>query len=427
MGSKKKFSEKLTSFLERSKEIEDNKVNPQETNNSDKLLENYPDLIIEEYKFLIAKNQAPLRLDVFLTKQVLNATRTRVQKAFDNDLISVNGQISTKASKKVIPGDVVICKMLKYPPVELIPQDIPIEVVYEDEFLLVVNKPQGMVTHPGVGNRYGTLVNAVMFHLGIKDKLVINNLSDEEEEDGDQDEEETDSVVENLPIEKLNDSKGSDGSKHSKDLNNLNVYEGQNIRPGVVHRLDKDTSGLLIISKNVTTHSLLQKQFANRTISRTYLTLAWGLMPEKAGRLTGDIGRSSLDRKKFAVVTKNGKTAITDYKVKDEFGFVSLLELKLQTGRTHQIRVHLSHNKRPIFGDSTYGGDKVLFGYNYSNFKHIADKSLKLANGQQVLHAHKLTFFHPNLNKTIELEAPLNPIMLDILGLMNGFKNEYHK
>lgn len=415
MRNKKKFNTKLTSFLERTKINEVDNDNSKDKNSTEIILENYPDLIIEEYKFLIAKNQAPLRLDVFLTNQVLNATRTRVQKAFENDLISVNGQITNKASKKVIPGDVIICKMLKYPPVELIPQDIPIEVVYEDEFLLVVNKPQGMVTHPGVGNRYGTLVNAVMFHLGIKDKLVMKNLSDEEEEDEDQEDEGIDAEIETIT------------SGVSNISENQNTFEEHNIRPGVVHRLDKDTSGLLIISKNVVTHSLLQKQFANRTISRTYLTLAWGLMPEKEGRITGDIGRSSLDRKKFAVVTKNGKTAITDYKVKDEFGFISLLELKLQTGRTHQIRVHLSHNKRPILGDSTYGGDKVLFGFNYSNFKLIADKSLKLANGQQVLHAHKLTFFHPNLNKTIELEAPLNPMMLEILNLMNEFKKEYYK
>lgn len=376
----------------------------------------YPELIEEEFKFKIAKNQAPIRLDVFLTNQVINATRTRVQKAFERNLIAVNGQITNKASRKVLPGDEIICKILKYPPVELIPQDIPIEVVYEDEYLLVVNKPQGMVTHPGVGNRYGTLVNAVMHHLGIKDKIIIKNLDDDYDEDADSDEEENINEIERV------NSSGNENVNFNKI--NESIFEGNTIRPGVVHRLDKDTSGLLIISKNVETHANLQRQFATRTISRTYLALAWGIMPEKEGRIIGDIGRSNYDRKKFAVVKKNGKHAITDYKVIDEMGFVSLVELKLQTGRTHQIRVHLSHNRHPILGDETYGGDKIVYGQNYSDFRLIAEKCLKLANHKQILHAHKLTFYHPNLNKTIELEAKLNPIMQEIIELMSQFKEK---
>lgn len=385
-------------------------------------LNQYPGLIEEEYKFKIAKNQAPMRLDVFLTNQVLNATRTRVQRAFESNLISVNGQITTKPSRKVLPGDEILCKMLKYPPVELIAQDIPIEVVYEDDYLLVVNKPQGMVTHPGVGNRYGTLVNAVMFYLGIKDKIILKNLDEEDDFDTEEDIDDED-ISESLEYE-VENSQNQDNSNSNINFNkiNQNFFGGDVIRPGVVHRLDKDTSGLLIISKNVDTLAKLQKQFATRTISRTYLALVWGIMPEKEGRITGDIGRSNYDRKKFAVVKKNGKHAITDYKVIDEMGFLSLVQLKLQTGRTHQIRVHLSHNRHPIFGDESYGGDKIVYGQNYSDFKLIADKCLKLANNQQVLHAHKLTFYHPNLNKTIELEANLNPVMKEIIELVSNFK-----
>lgn len=390
-------------------------------------LNQYPGLIEEEYKFKIAKNQAPMRLDVFLTNQVLNATRTRVQRAFESNLISVNGQITTKPSRKVLPGDEILCKMLKYPPVELIAQDIPIEVVYEDDYLLVVNKPQGMVTHPGVGNRYGTLVNAVMFYLGIKDKIILKNLDDEIDFDA---EEDIDDEIanNNLEIEVSNsvnqDNLISNNSNSNINFNkiNQNFFGGDAIRPGVVHRLDKDTSGLLIISKNVDTLAKLQKQFATRTISRTYLALVWGIMPEKEGRIVGDIGRSNYDRKKFAVVKKNGKHAITDYKVIDEMGFLSLVQLKLQTGRTHQIRVHLSHNRHPIFGDESYGGDKIVYGQNYSDFKVVADKCLKLASHRQILHAHKLTFYHPNLEKTIELEASLNPIMKEIIELVSAFK-----
>lgn len=374
------------------------------------LQNHYPELIEEEFRFKIAKNQAPIRLDVFLTKQVINATRTRVQRAFESGLITVNGQVCDKPSRRVQADDIVLCKILKYPPVELIPQNMPIEVVYEDEFLLVVNKPQGMVTHPGVGNRYGTLVNAVMYHLGIKDKIVLSDMAGEEDENDGEEE------FNNLDTE---------NSEEQINFNKINekIFEGGSIRPGVVHRLDKDTSGLLIISKNVETLSLLQKQFASRTISRSYLTLAWGIFPEKTGRIVGDIGRSTYDRKKFAVVKKHGKHAITDYEVKDEFGFLSLVELKLQTGRTHQIRVHLSHNHHPIFGDETYGGNEVVFGKNFSEFRQVANNCLKIAGGKQVLHAYKLTFYHPNLEKTIVLEAQPNPKMLQILQDFKGYND----
>jgi 23S rRNA pseudouridine1911/1915/1917 synthase len=363
------------------KNIEPNEISQANLIAVEPELNNHPDRIDHVVEIKVAPGQRAERLDAFLTHEIKNATRTKVQLAIDAERVTVNGKVEKKASRKVQGGDYIVCVIKKLPPIELIPQDIPLSIAFEDEHLLVVDKPAGMVTHPGVGNRYGTLVNAVIYHLGIRNAIKIEY--DEEDE---------------------NPDPGI-------------IYASDEIRPGIVHRLDKDTSGLLLIAKSPEIHVELQKQFYDRTISREYNTLAWGKLKQSEGIIEGDIGRSPYDRKKFAVVKKNGKHAITDYWVLEEFDFASLIKLKLRTGRTHQIRVHLSHNGHPVIGDATYNGDK----YNTGSFNPLVKKKitdiLKIAN-RQMLHARQLTFRHPISNKTIVTQAPLPPDFKEVMELL---------
>jgi 23S rRNA pseudouridine1911/1915/1917 synthase len=261
---------------------------------------------------------------------------------------------------------------MKPPPIELVPENIPLDIVFEDDELMVVNKRAGMVTHPGFGNRYGTLVNAVLYHLGFRESLKID-LGEEEEDEPDE------------------------GS----------IFASDAVRPGVVHRLDKDTSGLIIVSKNPTAHARLASQFADRSISRTYYTLVWGDVKKDSGTIEGDIGRSSRDRKLFAVIKKGGKYAVTDFEVIERYGLITLLKVKLRTGRTHQIRVHFSHIKHPVFGDPAYGGDNLILGSS-SFQKNILNKCLKIAN-RQMLHAKEITFLHPSNSEIMTFSSELPP------------------
>ncbi len=336
---------------------------------------NYPDYIEKKLVFNISHGVKPERIDVFLTRQVMNATRTKVQAAIDGGKVLVNGTVA-KASRKVQPGDTVECTLMKPPPMELIPEDIPIEVRFEDEHLLVVNKPAGMVTHPGFGNRYGTLVNAMLWYLGRRESVTV--------EIGDEDEDE-----------------------------NI-VFSGSEIRPGIVHRLDKDTSGLLMIAKNPAILTKLQSQFADRSISRQYYALVWGIVKDDAGTIDADIGRSPRDRKLFSVVTKGGKNAVTDYEVLERMGFVTLIKAKLRTGRTHQIRVHFSSIRHPLFGDRSYGGDKIVYGGGDQKLLKLAQRSLKLAQ-RQLLHAKTLTFRHPVSNSVITVDSDIPSDMSAII------------
>jgi len=339
---------------------------------------NYPEYIESIYEFKVPQGQTPQRLDIYLVNNIKNATRTKVQKAISEGVVTINGKV-TRGSKKVQPGDLIICKLLKPPPIELIPEDIPLNIIYEDDYLMLVNKPSGMVSHPGFGNRSGTLVNALLFHLGHRERIKIEIDEDEEE---------------------IND----EGK----------IFASDSIRPGLVHRLDKDTSGIMLIAKNPDIHSLLAKQFADRSVEKKYLALVWGKFDEPQGRIEGDIGRSNLDRKLFAVVKKGGKPAITEYKVVDEFQYVSLVEVNLLTGRTHQIRVHFSHIKHPVFGDVQYGGDKIIYGYNNKKLKDLYNECLKLTRSQQ-LHSFSLRFEHPILKKSMNFEAELPQLFSELI------------
>lgn len=354
--------------------------------NMNEILDNYPDKIEAIFNFTITRGQAPERIDKFLTRSVANATRTRVQKAIDEGAVTVNGQIA-KASRKIQPGDVIECRIMKPPPLELIPQDIPLEIKYEDEFLIVVDKPAGMCSHPGFGNRYNTLVNALLYHLGVRESIKIE-IDDEEDDE-------------------------TEGE----------IFAGDSVRPGIVHRLDKDTSGLLVIAKDPFTHAKLAEQFANRSTEREYNALVWGELKDDSGMVDTLLGRSSRDRKAFAVVRSGGKRAITEYHVVERFDYLTLVKYKLHTGRTHQIRVHSSHLKHPIFGDQVYGGDKIIYGGEKSRFRVVAEKCLKLIN-RQLLHARTLGFMHPQRKEFLRFESELPLDMQNVLNEIRLINNE---
>lgn len=346
---------------------------------------NHPERIETVFKFMIPGGQTPERVDVYLTNSIQNATRNKVQKAIDMGLVTVNGKV-IKSSRKIQPNDIIICKIYRLPPLQLIPQNIPIDIIYEDEHLLVVNKPAGMVSHPGFGNRYGTLVNAMLYHLGQREAIQID-IDDDDDED--------------VQDEGM-------------------IFANSDIRPGIVHRLDKDTSGLMLIAKNSTILAQLQKQFADRTVSREYYALLWGEMPEDNGTIEGDIGRSQRDRKLFAVVKRGGKPAITDYFTIEKFDYLTLCKMKLRTGRTHQIRVHCSNIKHPVFGDPSYGGDAILYGGHNLKFRHKAEKALKMID-RQMLHAKSITFYHPVVKDTMKFESQLPE---DFQNILNLFANQ---
>ncbi len=345
---------------------------------------NYPEYIERTYTFKVPAGQKPERLDTYLKRSVENASRTKIQKAIDDNRVQINGKI-VKSSKKIQPNDVIVCNILKPPPLELIPEDIPLEIHFEDEFLLVLNKPAGMVTHPGFGNRYGTLVNALLYHFGMREAISLE--FDDEEDD--------------------------------ETIDESTLFLKDEIRPGIVHRLDKDTSGLLVVAKNTHTHSLLAEQFHNRTIDRKYRALVWGNMKEDVGRITGDIGRSPNNRKLFAVVRKGGKPAITDFKVLKRYDFLTQVELKLWTGRTHQIRVHLSNQHHPVFGDNFYGGDTIVYSGNVPQKRKIAEQCLNIAK-RQMLHAAILGFVHPNTNEKLYFECDVPDDFQSILDILDN-------
>ncbi len=341
---------------------------------------NYPEYIEQSFEFIIPSGMKHQRLDIFLTHSIANASRTKVQKAIDSGNVLINGKIA-RASQKVQPYDNILCKILKPPPIILKPENIPLEIVYEDEYLVVINKRAGMVCHPGFGNRYGTLVNAILYYFGMRDTIELEIDTDDE-----------------LTDEGL-------------------IYSSNLIRPGLVHRLDKDTTGLVIITKNPEIHNQISSQFENRTIQRSYKALIWGKFDEKKGFITGDIGRSPKNRKLFTVVEKGGKHSKTEYEVINEYEYLSLVKLKLHTGRTHQIRVHLSHIKKPVFGDKSYGGDRILYGGNNHHWKSKVSKLLAMIN-HQLLHAYELSFFHPILKENIILQSEIPNYFREILNVL---------
>jgi 23S rRNA pseudouridine1911/1915/1917 synthase len=331
---------------------------------------NYPEYIEKVFRFQISSGQTPERIDIFLANNIRNATRTKVQKAIEEGFVSINGK-PTKSNKKLFPGNIVECKLYKPPPIELVPENIPLNILFEDDLLIVVNKPAGMVTHPAFGNRYGTLVNAVLYHLGFRESIQIEAIADDD-----------DSLDEGL------------------------IFDSDAIRPGVVHRLDKDTTGLLVVSKNPVVHAFLADQFFHRTVTRFYYALVWGKFSDDHGVIEGNIGRSPRDRKLFAIVKKDGKPAKTEYWVLDRFEYMTLLKIKLWTGRTHQIRVHLSSNNHPVVGDVSYGGNIIKYG---GQDKQFYSKAINILDHikRQMLHAKVLGFMHPSTKEPIIFESEL--------------------
>ena len=316
-----------------------------------------------EFEIVVPPGKKKERLDVFLTSHVENATRTRVQRAIKDGAVLVNGK-TVRSSHPVSPGETIHITLPKTPPQEVVPENIPLDILHEDPQLLVVNKPAGMVTHPAYGNYSGTLVNALLYH--------CNALS---------------------------------------TLNDVT-------RPGIVHRLDKDTSGLMVIAKNDNVHAKLAGQFARRTISREYWAIVWGLFKERRGIIEAKLGRSTSDRKKMAVV-KEGKNAITEYGLLEKFQYLSLVRLKLRTGRTHQIRVHLAHINHPVFGDPTYNGRHIVWGPGTPNQKAEVQKLLKLLP-RQALHAKTIGFIHPATGKDMSFDSPLPTDMAICLKILRG-------
>jgi 23S rRNA pseudouridine1911/1915/1917 synthase len=318
------------------------------------IIENDEQDLFEHLRVVVDKGQSLLRIDKFLMHRVENASRNRIQDAIDAGNVLVNDKV-IKASYRVKPQD-VISVVLPHPPrdTEVYPENIPIDIVYEDNDVLIVNKSAGMVVHPGYNNYTGTLVNALVYH-----------------------------------FQQLPTMPGNDG------------------RPGLVHRIDKDTSGLLLISKNERSMNYLAKQFYDHTINRKYLALAWGDI-EQDGTVSGYIGRSVNDRRVMSIYDdpEKGKWAVTHYKVLQRMGYVTLIECKLETGRTHQIRAHMKHIGHPLFSDAMYGGDKILKGTVFSKYRQFVENCFEIMP-RQALHAQSLGFLHPSLKKDIYFEAPL--------------------
>ena len=316
-----------------------------------------------EFDILVPPGKKKERLDVFLTNHVENATRTKVQRAIKDGQILVNGR-TARSSHQVAPGETIHITLPQPAPQKAVPENIPLEIIYEDDYLLVVNKRAGMVTHPAYGNYSGTLVNALLFH--------CNNFST------------------------LNEA----------------------MRPGIVHRLDKDTSGLLVVAKTDHVHAQLAKQFARRTISREYWAIVWRQFTQQSGVIETHLGRSKSDRKKMAVV-KEGKKAITEYLVIRRFLYLSLIRLNLHTGRTHQIRVHLAHINHPVFGDTTYNGRRIACGPGTSRQKAQVQHLLKLMP-HKALHAKTIGFVHPETNEIMKFDSNLPADMASVLEFLSS-------
>ncbi len=358
-----------------------------------------PERIEHTYEFVITARQKPERLDAFVTKSILHATRTRVQKGIDAGIVTVNGATS-KANYKVRPGDVVRVTVMKQPPLQLIPQNIPLDVAYEDDVLMVIHKPPGILVHPGLGNRSGTLVNAVLWHMGCREPLAVlrRRESWDEGEEGETDaENEADADSDELIA-----------------VEDRSEFDTSGMRPGIVHRLDRDTSGIMVIGKTYEATLSLATQFAERTVSREYVAIAWGVLKDDERLIEGDIGRSPRDRRLRAIVERGGKYAATEVTVLERYACATLIRCKLRTGRTHQIRVHLAAHRHPLVGDPEYGGrDAALNGIHHT-YRRQAQVALSLIH-RQALHARLLGFTHPVTGERLTFESPLPADMEAVL------------
>jgi 23S rRNA pseudouridine1911/1915/1917 synthase len=319
--------------------------------------------LYEHHRVLVDPGQSLLRIDSYLTKRLEGISRTRIQNAANAGNILVNSK-TVKPNYRVKPGDLIQI-VLPNPPreIELIPQDIPLNIVYEDDDLIIVNKEPGMVVHPAYGNYSGTLVNALMWHF--------------------------------------------------KDLPLFNSGE---TRPGLVHRIDKNTSGILVVAKNEFALNRLSRQFYERTTDRRYTAIVWGVPDPPEGTITGHIGRNLKDRKIMQVFPdgSEGKPAITHYRLIENLGYVSLIECKLETGRTHQIRAHFSYTRHPLFNDSEYGGDQILKGTTFTKYQQFVKNCFRIMP-RQALHARSLAFDHPVTGKRLSFESSLPADMQQVI------------
>lgn len=321
---------------------------------------------LETKRIIIPPKQSKVRLDVFLTHQVENATRSKVQKAIADGFVLVNGR-TVKPSHLIAPDEIIDITFPRplatagTPRSEAQPEEIPLDIIYEDDAIIVVNKPAGMVTHPAYGNYSGTLVNALLHH-----------------------------------------------------CNNLSTVNTE-MRPGIIHRLDKETSGLIVVAKSDSAHTFIARQFSKRTIERAYWAIVWGSLKSKSGIIEANLARSKRDRKKITVA-EEGKHAITEYEIIDQFEFLSLVKLKLKTGRTHQIRVHLAHVGHPVFGDPAYAGRSPSWGGLKGKKEQHAANLLKMID-RQALHAKTLGFVHPTSKEFIRFESQLPK---DIRSVLNA-------
>ena len=327
------------------------------------MFENDSTDLYEHHHWVVDKGQTPIRVDKFLTHRIEGVSRSKVQSAAGAGCILVNCR-AVKSNYKVKPLD-DISVVLSHPKYELtiIPQNIPIHIVYEDDDLIVVDKEAGMVVHPGHGNYSGTLVNALTYY-----------------------------------------------------LLDLPLFQSGEMRPGLVHRIDKDTSGLLVVAK--TEHALnhLARQFFERSIERKYVALVWGNLNDDAGVITGNIGRNPKDRQQMWVFEdgSDGKNAVTHYQVLERLGYVTLVECKLETGRTHQIRVHFKYKGHPLFNDSRYGGDQILRGTTFTKYKQFVNNCFDILP-RQALHARSLAFDHPGSGKRMFFESELPQDMEEVV------------
>lgn len=328
--------------------------------------------LYEHFRVEVDKGQEPERIDKYLSVRMQHSSRNRIQKAADAGSIHVNGT-PVKSNYKVRPED-VITLMLHQPKhdTSIVAEDIPLDIVYEDDQLMVINKPAGMVVHPGAGNFHGTLINAVAWHMR------------------------------NVP---------------SFDANNPEV--------GLVHRIDKDTSGLLVVAKTPEAKTLLGKQFFHKTTHRSYIALVWANFVEEEGRIEGNIARDVRDRLRMAVFppdSETGKPAVTHWRVLERFGYTTLVECILETGRTHQIRAHMRHIGHPLFGDARYGGTEILRGQRSSTYKAFIQNCLRICP-RQALHARTLGFVHPTTGQQMDFTSPLPADLEQLLAKWRGYIN----
>jgi 23S rRNA pseudouridine1911/1915/1917 synthase len=319
--------------------------------------------LFEHYRFSVDPGQSLLRIDKYLSARIENISRSRIQNAARAGNILVNNN-PVKPNYSVKPRDIVQV-VLPTPPrdIKLVPENIPIKIVYEDDDVIVVNKEPGMVVHPAHGNFTGTLVNALMWH-----------------------------------------------------FRDLPLFSTGELRPGLVHRIDKNTSGILVIAKNEFALNVLSRQFFERSTDRQYIALVWGVPDPPEGTITGNVGRNTRDRKIMQVFPEGsqGKHAVTRYRVIEEFGYVSLVECKLETGRTHQIRVHFACKKHPLFNDNEYGGDSILRGTSFSSYHQFVRNCFRLLP-RQALHAKSLAFNHPVSGKRLFFDSELPADMSQVI------------